>query len=1318
MCISRRLPLAVVATMSLLMAAGVFSGAPALAAGPAWNMRAIVAPANLSSGAAESTVQEIRVEATGGSVVVVEPLSLQAYFEENITEGELKKTEFAYNAEASEVQVALEGLYGSGNVEVSEGPKGKPSVVTEAEPYVVRFVGGLADREVLPINTSFFGGSPANVAVPKPGRSDGVVIVTVTNLGDTLASVTADPLRISAKLPAGVTATSISYDKGMAGVRLQPIKSMKCVLASLTCESTSHQGLSAPPEVRIYEPVEIVIHVVVAKGAQSGPVQMSASGGGAPAVSVSDPLTVSGAPVRFGLERFEMLPLNEDGSLDTQAGSHPFQFTTTLSYNQTVTEARERSDPAIEGGFAELVAAPLVFPKDLTFDLPPGLIGDPGAVPQCPLRDFRGGGGCPPATQVGVVTVFLSGVGAGALEGTAGQPFSFTLPVYNLEPSAGEPARFGFLISGLGDVPVFLDTSVRTGGDYGVVVTVHDISQEVSFVGSQLSFWGVPGDPRHDLARGECLNRNEFGVAGCTETSGLKQAPFLSLPASCSGLSSPFTATVEATSWLQPTAPVQSTYVLHEEGTGPLGMTGCNRLPFDPSIQVATDGQNGSTPTGLTVGVHVAQTPALNPTGLTSADVKDTTVALPAGVQLSPSAADGLSACSLAQIGFTGVNPETGTDEFTSAAPSCPDASKVASVRIKTPLLPNPLEGAVYLAAPQNFAGPLENPFSSLVAMYIVAQDPVSGVLVKLPGRVTPDPVTGQLVSTFEDTPQLPFEDLELHFFGGNRAPLSTPASCGTYTTQASFTPSTENSPAQSSSSFNITSGPNGTPCQSPLPFAPSLASGTTNINAGAFTALTTTLGREDGNQNIQNVVLHYPPGLSGILKGVPLCPEAQANAGTCGPESQIGETIVSVGLGGDPFTVTGGKVYLTEKYQGAPFGLSIVNPAKAGPFNLQEGKPVVVRAKIEIDPRTAALTITTGQIPHIIDGFPLQIKHVNVNVNRPGFTFNPTNCNPQSVTGTIGSTEGAASPVSVPFQVTNCATLRFQPKLSVTSAAKTSKANGASLNFKISYPKGAQGSNSWFKYTKFDIPKQLPARLTTIQKACLAKVFESNPAACPPGSLIGHAVVHTQVLPVPLEGPVYFVSYGGAKFPDAVIILKGDGVTVDLVGETFINGKTNVTSATFANTPDTPFESIEVTLPAGPASEFAANLPASAKGSLCGQKLVMPTRFKAQNGLEITQNTPIGVTGCPPSLSISKTAIKANNLLVTVKLGETGTVKITGKGLKTTTKKALKAGTHVITVPLTSVGRTAKRHKTKLKIQATLTVAHRTGTATTTLRA
>ncbi len=511
-------------------------------------------------------------------------------------------------------------------------------------------------------------------------------------------------------------------------------------------------------------------------------------------------------------------------------------------------------------------------------------------------------------------------------------------------------------------------------------------------------------------------------------------------------------------------------------------------------------------------------------------------------------------------------------------------------------------------------------------------------MLVKLPAKVSLNESTGQLTTTIENSPQVPFEDAELEFFGGERAPLATPTLCRRpgeegYTTHASFEPwsdtASDHDVLQSTSEFDITTGPNGSSCSNPLPFAPSLASETTNINAGSFTPLSTTMSREDGQQNISSVQLHYPPGVSGLLSGIPLCPEAQANAGTCGPESEIGETVVSVGLGGDPFSVTGGKVYLTEKYAGAPFGLSIVNPAKAGPFDLQEGRPVVVRAKIEVNPLTAALTITTDPpgsphaIPTVIEGIPLQIKHVYVTISRPGgFTFNPTNCSPMAITGAIDSAEGASSPVSVPFQVTNCASLAFKPGFKVSTSGKTSKAKGASLAVKLTYPKALFGSQANIARVKVDLPKQLPSRLTTLQKACTAAQFAANPAGCPVASIIGHAKAITPLIPVPLEGPVYFVSHGGEAFPSLIVVLQGYGVTVDLVGTTFIS-KAGITSSTFKTVPDAPVGSFELTLPEGKFSALAA------KGNLCKSKLAMPTEFVAQNGAKINESTKISVTGC-----------------------------------------------------------------------------------------
>jgi hypothetical protein len=1015
------------------------------------------------------------------------------------------------------------------------------------------------------------------------------------------------------------------------------------------------------------------------------------------------PLLLAGAAFAekapFGLESLEIMATEAPvpgqaadgfgrvlGPVDVQAGSHPYALTTSFVLNKS--EYIERSERFVPAGKGL---------RDVQVQLPPGFVGNPNATPKCSYAEFNLKE-CPDDTAVGVETTVLGELNRGAGYNNAW----YRGPVYNVETPGGVAAEFGYYAAGV--VRILLDASVRTGSDYGVTASVFDIPQVQQVLASTVTFWGVPAEASHDPYRGKCLlNTESFGQGepgegqwlgepyleevskGKACPAGVPVQPLLTNPTSCG---EPREASMSVDDWENPgnfaTEPGNLTGENVYTKTAVLPkLTGCEKLDFSPSLTVQPDGTAGSTPTGLNVGVHVSQESTTNPEGLGEADVKDTTVALPPGVQVSPSASDGLLACSGNpsdapgtpgnEIGFTGfkeLNPvsEPGvqTPQYTPRLPGsipalqdgesavlapgenfCPDASKIANVRISTPLLEHELTGAVYLAAPQNFtfAGAAEeNPFKSLIAMYLVAEEPATGVLVKLPGKVSLGEGTGQITTTFEDTPQTPFSELKLEFFGTARAPLATPALCGSYDTEASFVPWSGTPAAHPPASFQIESGPNGSACPNPpgdqslstLPFAPALASDTTNIQAGAFTPLQTTLGREDGNQQIQQVTLHYPPGVSGLLSGVKLCGEQQANEGTCGPESEIGESIVSVGLGNDPFTVTGGKAYITGPYQGAPFGLSIVNPAKAGPFDLQEGKPVVVRATVNVDPHTAALTVTTNTaaqgyaIPHMIEGIPLQIKHVNVNVDRPGFTINPTSCNPTQVTGTIASAEGASSPVSIPFQVTNCASLKFAPDFKVSTSGKTSKAKGASLTSTVTYPSATPGTYANVTRVKVDLPKQLPSRLTTLQKACTNAQFELNPANCPSESKIGYAIVHTPLLPVPLVGPAIFVSHGGEAFPSLTMVLQGYGVTVDLVGTTNIS-PAGITSTTFKTLPDSPFTSFELTLPEGKYSALAAN------GNLCKSKLVMPTEFVGQNGFKINESTKISVTGCAKVAALTR---------------------------------------------------------------------------------
>jgi hypothetical protein len=1220
-------------------------GVPAASAetlAPWWSVTSGTRPTSLQPGVARNEVQTLTVKATGGRFVLQDPentekiavLPFNKATHEGPTHEEVQK---ALEENVTVEENGVGGLgYGKGNVEVTGGPGDE----TGSRPYKIVFTGALAFRTLPPIKaySNFLGffklecSNPAacgtegdaTVVEVATGRPDGQVIATAENRGD---ANTSGPVTIADELPRGLQAVGIEgVAGGPAGFNRGPVS---CVLKTLTCtfaeksakceaELTEAKCLLPP-----FEQIEVRVSVVVEPGAKGGQNVATVSGGGASATTAGHRIEVGGLQ-RFGIEDYQLVPEKSGGAIHTQAGSHPFQLTSvvTLNSQQPDSEGRPRT---------------VALPKNVIAELPSGFIGNPTPFAQCTDAQFAAkvqaaeahGAGkavineCPAASAIGVATV------------TVNEPRNLKFntvadPIFNMVPSAGEPARFGFKVGGI--VPVFLDTAIRTGGDYGVSVSSIDTPQIAWLLSSKLTFWGVPGNPAHNGQRGwDCLL--ELGGPGaCPALTPTSPPPFLVMPTSCAA---PFESTLRADSWAASGKPSETaepvTYRLPE------AIDSCNHLPFGPEIRVTPDGTAASSPTGLNVDVHVPQNAVLNAESLAESAVQDITVALPPGVAVNPAGGDGLQACSESQVGYLPppASEPPGHLRFTPTLPEafCPTASKIGTVRISTPLLPKgqDLTGAVYLAS-QN-----ENPFGSLIALYLVAEDPISGALIKLPGE-THLTETGQVIGTFKNNPQLAFEDAEIHFFGGERAPLSTPARCGPYTTNATFTPWSGNEPVNSSSTFSIISGPNGSQCPgASLPFSPSLAGGTTNINAGVFSPLTTTIGREDGQQDMQSVQLHMPPGLSGLLSGVKLCPEQQANEGACGPESQIGETIVSAGVGSDPVSVKGGRVYITEKYAGAPFGLSIVNPVKAGPFDLEHDTSnaaqqppcdcVVVRAKIEVDPHTAALTVTTDPsgphaIPHLIDGIPVQIKKVNVLVNRPGFTFNPTNCNPLTLTGTIGSDEGASSPVAVPFQATNCALLKFAPKFAVSTSGKSSKANGTSLSVKLTYPNGSFGTEANIAKVKVDLPKQLPSRLTTLQKACLAAVFEANPATCPTESVVGHAKVLTPVLPVSLEGPAYFVSHGGEAFPSLTIVLQGYGVTVDLVGSTFI--KKGITSSTFRSTPDVPFSSFALTLPAGKYSALAAN------GNLCKSKLLMPTAFVAQNGAEIHRSTKVSVTGCP----------------------------------------------------------------------------------------
>jgi uncharacterized repeat protein (TIGR01451 family) len=925
-----------------------------------------------------------------------------------------------------------------------------------------------------------------------------------------------------------------------------------------------------------------------------------AGGGASTPTSIAEPVTIGSKPAGFGFADWSVWSSNADGTLDTQAGSHPYE--TVFSFDLNAVKDPHGEDLLNAGGE----------PRNIAVNLPPGLVGNPNAVPQCTRQRFLIEK-CPNASQVGVVEIQFAGFD------------DIKLGLYNLVPPPGEPAELAFTLQ---NINTFLDTGVRSGSDYGITTHVNNAPAR-SFIEVITTIWNVPGDPSHDLWRsvgksGGCT-REEVNRAenGCFSTGGpvrgekvegTFQKPFLTLPTSCAG---PQSFSIHASTWQEPIAEAGTSIQTLDSNGDPVGFTGCEHLDFGPTITTSPDTSNADTPAGLTVTVKPSVGDLADPEGLGTSDIENTTVTLPEGMTINPGQAAGLQACQETEV----------TLKESDLAPACPSASKVGTDEIETPLLKKPLQGNVYLLQ----ANPPD--------LQLLLQASGEGVNLKLIGHVHLTG-TGQLVTTFSGTPPLPFTSLKLSFSGGAQAALSTPTGCGTYTTNADFSPWSSPFVADflTESNFQINKGTNNAPCPpSPLPFTPSLIAGSTTDQAGGFTNFSLLLQAPDDQQRIERLQFKVPQGLLGMISRVPLCPEPQAQDGTCSSVSQIGHTVVASGPGPYPLVVPQpgqppAAIYLTGPYKDAPYGLSIVVPVVAGPFTLQTQ---IVRAKIEVDPLTAQITVTTDPFPQVIDGIRTDLRTINAVIDRPGFMFNPTNCNPMSFSGTAFSAQGTSTPIGSPFQMGSCRSLLFKPDFKVSTSGKTSRRNGASLDAKIVYPTGALGANqassqSNLKSVKVDLPKQLPSRLTTLQKACTSATFEANPANCPADSRVGTASAVTPVLPVTLTGPAYFVSYGGAKFPELVFALQGYGVTIYVHGETFIN-KAGITSSTFHQVPDVPIYQFELKLPQGPFSALAAN------GNLCNTSLKMPTAFTAQDGAVIKQSTPISVTGCPKKKSKGK---------------------------------------------------------------------------------
>jgi hypothetical protein len=995
---------------------------------------------------------------------------------------------------------------------------------------------------------------------------------------------TSEPVTITDILPNHVEAVYAVLQEQQAG---GPQEEVGCSTTPVRCEYPA----SVPPGGVLI----LTVNVKVLSSATSGLLNFATIEGGSLAqpLTTSTPTTeenlISTAPSAFALNGFDMRVDGLDGTPDLQAGEHPFGITTSF----TIPSMTRHN--ASEANYQRIPTERI---KDLVVDLPAGLVGDPQATPHCPLSALHENilvsgspTNCPTASKVGSVTFEGNGrfrVANGIFSGTSG--------IFNMIPEAGAPAEFGF--SYLGYPVLMYATALPSTSGYGLRVSVP----------------GLVAVPVHSVSL------TFFGNPALQDGGSTASTAFLANPMNCA-TPSPLKAKIEANSWQKPASWVSSESTVYPE------VTGCDMLQFDPTITTTPEVTTADAPSGYAVNVGISQPPNVAPY-LATPELKNATVTLPEGVSVSPSAADGLVGCKergpegieLGDHNTLGHEVQEGEEAGPGGLPRaahghCPAASQIGTVEIETPLLPpHALTGRLYVAQPkcggegQPACTEASATNGELFGLYLEAEG--EGAIIKLHGTVSANPATGQLTTTFANNPQLPFSELKLKVDGGPRAALANPQTCGHVTTTSVLTPwSTPITPdATPSSAFDITG------CASPMGFAPSLHAGTVTPIAGGFSPFTLTFARQDGERNLSGITVQTPPGLLGKIAGIPLCDEPQAREGTCSAESKIGTTTVAAGAGSHPFWLTG-QVYLTHSYKGAPFGLSIVVPEKAGPFNLGNE---VVRAVINIDPHTSALAVTSDPLPQSKDGVPFRLKTVNVTVDRPGFMFNPTNCKQQQITATISAAQGGAANVASPFAVTGCKNLPFKPKFTVLTHAKTSKKNGAYLHVKVSSGAGQANIGA----VKVDLPKQLPSRLTTLQKACVAAVFDANPANCPAESAVGTSKAVTPVLKNPLTGPAYLVSHGGAAFPDLEVVLQGEGITLVLDGQTHI--KNGITSSIFKTVPDAPVSTFDLVLPQGPHSVLAAF------GNLCNGALKMPTTLTGQNGAVIKQSTKVAVAGCP----------------------------------------------------------------------------------------
>ena len=1009
-----------------------------------------------------------------------------------------------------------------------------------------------------------------------PPGGKGTIAVYAQNVGGVTSEGT---ITLTDALPAGILTTGTPTAAATSPWVCSPGAGQS------TIECTTIEEV--PPGMT---PVAIDIPVEVEAGAVTGQNVVTFNGGNAAAsATFKGPITISTAPAKAGVAALTFGAYNADGTPTTQAASHPYASDVGVIVNTVRTVDGKAVVPAGD-------------PRTIAVDLPPGFLGNPTATPRCTegLRDKE----CPIDTQVGLAGAITTNFGNNA------NPSA----VHSVKAPVGYPAKFTFGVAG--DLyQANLLARLRSDEDYGVTVEAPNLAQINPVYGSFASVWGTPASPSHNEQRCEVVASAGEPGTGCGPGTA-KETAFVTMASDCAlqAAQPPF-ARASYDSWQDPGN-------FSEELFAVPAVTGCGALSLGGAgFSFNPEKVEGARPTSVTTELTLPQDGLIEPEALATPPLKEAVISFPPGVTLNAAAADGLKACSLNQIGFREFGPEPNRIRFNKEQAHCPDASKVGTLEVETALLDNPLHGALYLAAEN------ENPFGSILAVYLVIEDPSVGIIIKLPGEVRPDPVTGQLRTFFDDLPPAAVGKATLKIVGGDRAPLATPDTCGEAKTTSLLTPwsAPESGPPTETKSSFVVSGGSCSASKAARPFTPSFNAGTLSAGADTFSPFEFKLTRKDGEQELKGLTFNLPSGLTGKLAGIATCSDAaivtaahktgkaEQAVASCPASSQLGTVTSGAGIGNAPIYVSG-KLYLAGPYKGAPLSTVAIIPAVAGPFDLGD---VVVRAAVYLDPVTGRLSTITDPIPDVLQGIPVALRSVKVNLDRPDFILTPTSCDKFSIGAQVTGANGKSSSASAPFQVGGCENLAFKPKLKATLHGGTSRNAHPALTATFSNPPGAGYTNAAF--AQVALPHSEFLDQGHINTVCTRPQFAAG--ACPSGSIYGYAEATTPLLDEPLAGPVYLRSSSN-KLPDLVIALRGPPsrpLEIDLDGRIdSVHGGIRTT--------------IE-SLPDAPVSNFTLKMKGGNKGLLVNSRDLCTAKRKAritvrllgQNGKRADQFPALG---------------------------------------------------------------------------------------------